>query len=76
MFWCQRAGLGDEVSVVLGKLCSEGSQESVGWQDPGKLAEGCTVSFHLLSRIFEDFAGYFSGLKQITRMEMHTTIQT
>lgn len=44
-------------------------------QDPGKLAEGCTVSFHLLFRIFEDYAGYFSGLKQMTRMDMHMTIQ-
>lgn len=43
-------------------------------QDPGKLAEGCTMSFHLLLRISEDCAGYFSGLKQMTRMEMHMTI--
>lgn len=43
-------------------------------QDPGKLAEGCSVSFHLLFRIPEDCAGYFSGPKQMTRMEMHTAI--
>lgn len=43
-------------------------------QDLGKLAEGCTMSFHLLFRISEDYTGYFSGLKQMTRMEMHTTI--
>lgn len=63
------------MSVVLGKLLRRVPGKCGIQQDPGKLAEGCTVSFHLLSRIFEDYARYFSGLKQMTRMEMHTTIQ-